>query len=121
MTNNNQKTFDLMINHLQKQGKKAMNVNSKKKKLKYTYHTNNNSKYTIKILIPNSNYLPSFEGHRAHYTPIYDILKKNGHFFGMCFDIQIMHDGVDLENWEEEFEKIAKMYNLTYTPVQKEE
>ncbi len=70
MAKNNQITFDLMVNHLRKQGKRAMIVDSEGK---------------------------------------------------LKCEMQITHDAVDPENWEEEFEKIARMYNLIYTPVQKEE
>lgn len=120
MTNNNQRTFDLVVNHLRKQGKRSMRRDSEGR-LWCAYRADDGSKCAVGVLIPDSDYLPSFEGHGAQYTPIYDILEKNGHFFGVCFDMQVIHDGVDPENWEEEFEKIAKMYNLTYTPVQKEE
>lgn len=120
MTKNNQIAFDLIVNHLRKQGKRSMRRDSEGR-LGCAYRGDDGSKCAIGVLIPDSDYLPSFEGHEAHYTPIYDILEKYGYFFGMCFDMQVVHDSVAPKDWEKAFEIIARMYNLIYTPVQKEE
>lgn len=120
---NNQRTFDLVVAHLRKQGKKAFGkvpslINPGCFLEGYRYRTEDGLKCAAGCLIPDSKYSPDFEnvlcfGHSMS-QPIEQILKEEGHDPVFVCQLQSIHDGSEPPQWEYKFFGLATEYGLSY-------
>lgn len=105
-----QETFDIVVNHLRKQGRKAIDENGHCR-----YRTDDGCKCAAGCLIPDDKYSPDLEGNNIWYTPIYNILFKLGHDLSLVGRLQQIHDKYDINDWEDGFKDTAKRFGLQYT------
>lgn len=113
-----QETFDAVVTHLRQQNARAMD--------KYegcAYRGDNGTKCAAGCLIPDDKYSKELEG-RSMYSNVCGeekitdagrLIVELGHDIDLVYELQLMHDGHDPENWENEFKLIAKKHGLTYT------
>lgn len=112
---NAQETFDKIVGHLRRQGKKALDHDDKCK-----YRAPDGSKCAGGCLIPDHLYKPKFEGRR-----IRNLVRNYGalHVFGtndpdidVVGIMQDIHDTIAVEHWEDKFKTAASFMCIEYTP-----
>jgi hypothetical protein len=115
----NQQTFDIVVKHLRKQGKRA------------TSPETNTCQYRIKCkgkilkcaagcLIPLKLYKPSLEGKMAKITNgPGKILRKLGHNLDLLTELQQIHDRTEVNFWEDKLKILANTWGLTYSEQKK--
>lgn len=108
-----QETFDAMVWHMRKQGRRSVAKN-KYGTLRCRYRTSNGDMCPVGYLIPDDEYLSCFEGKGVTFDPIFSVLTKYGHNISLCVSMQIVHDQHEPKEWEREFAKVAKNYGLKY-------
>lgn len=121
MNNNDQSSFtaqnifNKVVAHLRQQGCQALNDNNV-----CVYRGKNGTKCAIGCLIPDDEYLPSFEG--QHIFTILDNY-SNYNFVAtanlishriLLVSLQVVHDTCPVNDWETEFKMIAERYKLQY-------
>lgn len=115
----NQEMFDRVVAHARNQGCKAtmiIELPSGEFKVSCRYRTPEGLKCFIGALIPDANYSVLFENELASMPNVRaaaGILPEQKHLAG---DLQQVHDNAEITRWEDEFKRLAKNYNLTYTP-----
>lgn len=123
-----QQTFDKVVAHLRKQGCKSVRSQGNKNILtvslvcQYRFEAGKHQKVlkcAAGCLIPKSLYKTSFEGigiyYNGHEPSILNVLISNlGHNTNLVCDLQGIHDGYDVHEWEYQFEKLANKYLLVY-------
>ena len=113
-----QETFDAVVNHLRKQGRKAVVPGT----TTCVYRTKDPVPLSCAAgcLIPDSEYLPSIEGwpvtDNFRITEAGAVIVKLGHHLGLVASLQRCHDYSDVTEWENEFRRIACLYHLQYSP-----
>jgi hypothetical protein len=106
-----QETFNTIVKHLRKQGKKA-NIDGC---CKYRLETPEGVLMCAAgCLIPDEKYEPSFEGKLVTTCPkLKEILSDLGHDTYIIRSLQGIHDEHEVEDWEKEFSAVASNYKLT--------
>lgn len=118
-----QETFDTVVDHLRKQGAKAVaNCGGG-----CSYRNPEGLKCAAGCLIPDDQYKPGFEGRWIEDTPLSDLagfalelnalIETLGHDRILVKRLQQVHDGNRFEDYEELFERLAQRNGLTYTPI----
>lgn len=114
-----QETFDVVVEHLRKQGAKALQC--VEDNTACAYRGEDGMKCAVGVLIPDDKYSSSFEGLTAEDTPIKKVLAELGHDIPLCKALQNVHDAFDPspwymggKNWETEFQRVAAEFNLEY-------
>ena len=118
-----QQTFNTVVEHLRKQGKKATTENDG-----CCYRTPDGLKCAAGILIPDSEYNHEFEGYSVYITPesrtlslAGEFIEKLGHDIALVSCLQRVHDVYESDRWEEKFKAIADVFGLYYERPQKNE
>lgn len=112
-----QEIFDTVVNHLRQQGETALSEDEQI----CAYRGRNGTKCAAGILIPDEMYSPKMEGHGI------DTLLNGGlipsplreefsHNRKLVNQLQFIHDGRNIHNWEDGFARVAQAFNLQYTP-----
>ena len=110
-----QEVFDKTVNHLRKQGRKAMDDEGRCK-----YRTWDNLRCAVGCHIPDEYYSPALEG-TSIYTAddnwefLMEALGFSEDEFKLLSDLQKTHDNESVGNWEPDFKRVAKKYQLVYT------
>lgn len=104
-----QETFDAVVTHLRKQGRKALSAHGK-----CAYRGSDGTKCAAGCLIPDGEYEPTIEG--ASVTGLCDLFVRLGHDVTLLYRLQMAHDTYLTTEWEKEFADIAKSNGLTYAP-----
>lgn len=117
---NTQEIFDTIVNHLRKQGRKALanpNLASNKVTNACCYRSPNGDKCAAGCLIPDDLYHRNMEGmaidsliETVKFPPYF---KANEHLIS---EMQWIHDKQSIVDWEENWKRIATDYQLVYTP-----
>lgn len=108
-----QETFDLVVAHLRKQGRKCVDPDTNRCR----YRGPDGLKCAVGVLIPDEKYSATFETRGALWSPISSVLRELGHDPVLCNSLQLVHDSVSVDNWEPHFEDVADKYDLKYTPI----
>jgi hypothetical protein len=113
-----QETFDTVVAHLRKQGRKATAFNKRDIRV-CCYRGDEGTKCAAGCLIPDDRYQPGLEGFRAlRTTKVGELLIELGHDTSLVCELQSIHDGYEVCEWEEAFANVARDYELTYTPAE---
>jgi len=116
MSEHMQETFDAMVWHLRRQGRKAGGIDDYDKKFRCRYRAPDGAMCAIGYLIPDKDYRSEFEGTPAVGDEVSLVLEKYGHDVNLCGQMQVVHDNYEPHQWEGEFARVAKEFGLTYTP-----
>jgi hypothetical protein len=108
-----QETFDIVINHLRKQGCKAESPGGG-----CLYRGLNGTKCAAGILIPDADYVEDMDldGEIRNNHAVQYILDRDGHDIDLVEELQDLHDMRAVEDWEGYASDTATTYGLTYTP-----
>jgi hypothetical protein len=107
----NQKTFDIVVNALRKQGEKSVSdvdVNS------CLYRGPNGLKCAAGHLIPDELYNKKMEGVSCDHIQVSEVLQKCGHDHKFVKRLQWVHDDLNVNRWEDFFKVLAIEYGLIY-------
>lgn len=110
----NQKTFDMVVAHLRKQGEKCGEDNDGNYAC---YYRHEGMSCAAGCLIPDEDYSPDMENLECNDFRIAPVLVKAGHEPRFVREMQVIHDTNSVEDWEIAFEELAKRFNLEYTPA----
>jgi hypothetical protein len=105
---NNQEAFNIMVQHLRKQGQRAI---LKDDPTSCAYRGADGLKCAIGALISDSEYKEEFEGKPVSSLSDYGLFKDLD--VGLLADMQNIHDFSLVEYWESRFKDIAEEYDLT--------
>lgn len=111
----NQETFDAVVTHLRRQGRKALRGR------KCAYRGDDGTKCAAGCLIPDDLYSPKLEGWSVCKSstldnPVPGIISGLGHDLDLVEALQGAHDTAGPDYWESRFAEIAAEHGLTYTP-----
>lgn len=107
-----QETYDTIVAHLRKQGRKATDDHGM-----CCYRADDGLKCAVGCLIPDDLYDEGMEAMSVVGSPIYEIVcVRLDHDLQLCGDMQDVHDEWEVERWEIGFRGVAEAHNLTYTP-----
>lgn len=123
-----QETFDRVISHLRKQGKKSFgnfpSAVSKASTAGCMYRGPEGLMCAAGCLIPDDKYSPEFEGCSvSQHGPnsVCDLMRELGHDLGLVQQLQFVHDKHGVEEWEDRFQRVAALFKLNCTsPIAKE-
>jgi hypothetical protein len=132
-----QATFDFIVNHLRKQGRRAVNAKGRR-----CYRTEDGRSCAAGCLIPDEKYSPGFEGSAVvvrggfhlrpqipvnqeisrqreengspYLTEVGRILADEGHSMHVVAALQYIHDSKAPSHWEGKFKEVASFYGLQY-------
>jgi hypothetical protein len=117
-----QQLFDTVVNHLRKQGAKSIAYNEDgTPKLQYgntkcLYRSPDGKKCAAGAAITDEQYKPEMEGKSIRAVIIQlDITSLSQHA-ELLSELQGVHDIHEVPQWERGFEKVARRFQLTYTP-----
>ena len=124
-----QNVFDTVVNHARTQCKRAMNGPT------CAYRSSDGSKCFVGVLIPDDKYNPLLEGGevmgsftystenmslssagRKVFQLLTELLSPHDKDWDLLKDLQVTHDMYTIDQWESQFRRIAKQYELVYTP-----
>lgn len=108
-----QETFDIVVSHLRKQGRRSIGVNGK-----CAYRSADGCQCAVGCLIPDDKYEAWMEGFSVYEHRIRDLIESLGHDASLCDSLQTIHDGYGVDLWESRFKAIAKDHDLAYTEPQ---
>lgn len=112
-----QEIFDIVVEHLRKQGEKSEDFYSIEvpyQSCRYRAFKNGKIlKCAAGCLIPDEEYSKSFEDHAAKYVSFFQIYYKKN--LSLISALQMIHDFAEVENWETKFSNLANEFNLKYT------
>ncbi len=104
-----QETFNYIVNHLRKQGRKSMRyINCCSE---CVYRGPDGTKCAVGFLIPDDIYLSCIEGYSVDYLYQFGI---NLPYIDLLKDMQAVHDCLPVDDWERGFEETAQSYGLVY-------
>lgn len=106
-----QETFDAMVWHLRRQNQKSMDQYGQCR-----YRGPSGLMCAVGFLIPDSDYCGKMEHKSALAWPVNDTLRQYRHNLDLCRRMQLIHDKIDLSEWERGFKDVAQEFNLKYTP-----
>lgn len=115
-----QETFDTVVNHLRKQNKRALKFDNGYE-AGCMYRSEDGLMCAVGCLIKDEDYNPKFEGQSVltvggNPTIVGELLASYGHDLILCRSLQYIHDNSAPENWETQFEKTARLYDIAYKP-----
>lgn len=117
-----QEIFDFIVNHLRTQGEKASI--GEMAGCKYRIEKNGKTlKCAVGCLIKDEFYNPSLENFGALSTMVLQALNRSlgmdlyrdSETGGLIARMQLVHDRLTTNNWEDEFALVAQYYVLKYT------
>lgn len=118
-----QETFDTVVTHLRKQGKKAIVKNKKGGGDECCYRTPDGLKCAAGCLLSDEDYKPHYEGKTVHhftqdgsFDPAICPPSLLQHDYNLLQRLQSIHDCHDEDDWESSFRQTAFDFKLTYTP-----
>lgn len=112
-----QETFETVVKHLIRQGKKAEIVGS----LSCRYRTPDGLKCAAGCLIPDSEYSPSFEGQivggiidrgMQSMNSLSLLLVRLGHDIRLVRRLQLIHDSCEPNQWPERLKYLGQEFDL---------
>ena len=103
---NNQEVFNIVVQHLRKQNRKALNEDGD-----CVYRNDRGDKCAIGILIPDASYNKGMEG--QPFTAFFPEVKSWECDINLLDELQCLHDDFRVNEWESQFEAIAEAYKLT--------
>ena len=115
-----QETFDIVVTNLRNQGCQSLDD-----EFNCAYRGENGLKCAVGWLIPDDVYSEDMEGFSLSWDIndevndneiVAHVLEKQGHNISLASSLQKVHDNYDVDEWENQFIKIAHQYSLTYTP-----
>jgi len=102
-----QETFDIVFKHLKQQGCKSLNGG------RCLYRGPNGLKCAAGVLIPDDKYHEGLEWATIDFgTRAGELLRDLGHNIPLVRDLQLCHDGLNVEDWGLRLEEIAKKHGL---------
>lgn len=104
-----QQVYDQIVNHLRKQGEKSFEDEI------CQYRTSNGLKCAAGCLIADDEYSSEFEG--CIWTDLIDQMNIESAHSTLISELQVVHDLMKVENWEENFIHVAREFNLVYTSL----
>ncbi len=115
-----QETFDTVVAHLRKQNKRAIKIDSGSVE-SCVYLAEDGSKCAAGCLIKPEDYNESFEGCAVvslggQPSNVGLLLQEYGYDLKLLRALQRAHDNRKPQDWETEFQLIAKDFKLTYVP-----
>lgn len=118
---NSQEAFDIVIRGLRKQGRRSEDRLGLGTCL---YRGPGGTKCAFGFLIPDELYKPSMEGKSAssaveQFPELWDIVRWVA--AGLIGSLQTVHDTMPLEEWENEWQRLAEKYGLTVPPLTTQE
>ncbi len=111
-----QDTFDRVVTYSRSHRVQALDLNGN-----CCYRTPDGKKCWVGCLIPDSMYIPTFEGtdvHKAFVSVkslVQECMESLGYDAPFLKKLQIIHDWNQPDFWEVELEKLASDFNLKYT------
>jgi hypothetical protein len=120
-----QKTFDTVVSHQRQQGYRQSTrlVWNEKKQCHerlMAYKGDNGCQCAAAALIPPEHYIPELEDCTVKHPLLQFSLKTSGHNFELAYRLQLIHDTVSPDSWEQCWEGLAKEFKLQYAPPQAE-
>jgi hypothetical protein len=103
-----QQVFDQAVTHLRTQGKRAV-IHSNIGGSRCRYRTSSGLKCAAGCFIADDEYDPEMEGRSFTSVLFPDTINKN-----LICELQTVHDNFPPEDWEQQFERVAKQFNLIY-------
>lgn len=113
-----QEIFDVVSDHLRKQGRAATQGQTIAGTPAGVYRAKNGDKSAAGCLLSDEEYRTEFEGILAAALPPFRTAKFLPHVRLIC-DLEQIHDThltCSVEAWEKSMVQMAKKYNLIYTP-----
>ena len=114
-----QQTFDTVVAHLRKQGRKAANDTGT-----CLYRAPNGDRCAAGCLVADEDYIEEWEGNIVatfngcapllEPNPVGQYLLDLGHDLELVYELQSIHDKHDPEDWEEKWQTLARRYNLEF-------
>ncbi len=115
-----QQLFDTIVNHLRAQGRKSLNEDGKP-----AYRGVNGCRCPIGAMLLDNDYSPKMENNTVIQLLGGKLLSKKlikewePHQYFLQ-RLQYVHDHVDVDMWESNFEWIAREYGLNHSPIKKD-
>ena len=111
-----QEVFDKVVAHARQQGCKSLmeNVLNPEEGPICAYRGENNTKCFAGILIPDEDYRKSYEGKVCH--AVFHVIGITDMDAFLVRDLQIIHDKLEVAEWEGGFQVLARKWELVYTP-----
>lgn len=105
-----QETFDIVVKNLRRQNAQSEEDGS------CMYRGPNGLRCAAGWLIPDDKYKEDFEGCSVNSINVEldEVILGEGHDLFLARELQNVHDNNDVEYWEEEFEKVADIFDLDY-------
>ena len=112
-----QETFDLIVNHLRKQGRPSKGPFSKNSTSDWCLLRGPDGlSCAVGCLIPDELYSAQFEGPSLSNSPeLQQILKGLGHDVELCCALQSVHDRYPTDLWESALRQVAPAFGVEYT------
>lgn len=108
-----QETFDTVVAHLRKQGRRATD---RSEWAFCMYRTEDGMKCAVGCLIPDEKYSCTLEGMGLSPEGVVGkLMVALGHDLSLLRDLQHIHDDIGVEYWEARFKFAAHTHGLTYT------
>lgn len=118
----NQEIFDTVVAHLRKQGCKSVKLAADGgpaygiEGISCLYRGPNGLMCAAGCLIADEDYSPEMEDISANRGILQDYFEEMGCDTYFIRKLQIIHDEECVQDWEDEFERLAQRYGLVYTP-----
>lgn len=105
-----QEAFDIMVKHLRQQGCRAISNGVCR------YRGDNGTKCAVGALISDEQYerMTRNTGNEWALRPTAELIGMSGDDRDFLREVQKIHDGVDLKDWDEQLREVAAEYNLIY-------
>ena len=110
-----QEVFSRVTTHLRTQGEKSMMPNGSER---CAYKSESGLKCAVGCLIPDSEYLPTFEYMGVREIPVFEGWDKRT--LRLMYETQCIHDHSHPHEWDKLLHSVANTYDLTmplHTPV----
>jgi hypothetical protein len=105
---NNQEAFNIMVQHLRKQGRKSVLLDDHNS---CAYRGADGLKCAIGALLSDNEYKAEFEGKPVNFLLDYGLLRNLDN--GLLMEMQNVHDFAPVHRWEDRFQDMAEEYSLT--------
>ncbi len=106
-----QETFDKVVNHLRKQGRRATRGPS------CAYRSLDGAMCAAGCLIPDSKYRPDMEFNTCEKRVVSIVLVEEGHDVAFVKKLQGIHDRLTVDRWERALDDLARDEGLCYNPI----
>lgn len=119
-----QRTFDLIVEHQRRQGyRKSTRENRRADgtiEILCAYNGDDGCQCAAMAVIPPTLYFEALEDHTVNWGLVKWIVEKEGHSHNLVFDMQVIHDTVTPDAWEQSWAGVAQKHGLKYNPPQAE-